>query len=112
MLLPHWAKENLLSLRAEHLAGDTNTAANWLSQQHLCELEWQLNPSIFQQIVDRFRLLEMDLFTSRANAQLSRFSSRDSTPTAGGVDALQCPWSGSLLYAFPPVKLLPPSSEG
>lgn len=51
-LLLQWAKKNLLSLRAEHLVGEANTAADWLSQQQLKDLEWQLNPSVFQQTMD------------------------------------------------------------
>lgn len=111
-LLLQWAKKNLLSLRAEHLVGEANTAADWLSQQQLKDLEWQLNPSVFQQTMDRFGLPEMELFTSKANTQLPRFISGTPNPAAEGVDALQCPWIWDLLYTFPPVQLLPPFSEG
>lgn len=49
----------------------------------------------------------VDLFATPANAQLPRFVSRYPTPLAEDSDALRCRWPTGLLYAFPPITLLP-----
>lgn len=64
-----WTEENFQSIVAEHLAGLDNAQADWLSRRQLKETEWQLNPQVFREIVSRFRLPEVDLFTSHPNVQ-------------------------------------------
>lgn len=49
----------------------------------------------------------VDLFASRDNAHLPPFFARYPCPQAEGVDALSSPWPSGLLYASPPLLLLP-----
>ncbi|XP_060548605.1 uncharacterized protein LOC132712109 [Pantherophis guttatus] len=102
-----WSEIHLASLRAEHISGVTNLQADWLSRQRLDHAEWRLNPRLFHQITTRFGMPVLDLFATLDNAQLPRFISRFPSAQAEAVDALRSPWPPGLLYAFPPVSLLP-----
>lgn len=98
------AEEILLSLRAEHLAGEVNTYSNWLSRQQLNYYEQQLNPSVFQQIVDQFGLPAVDLFTSKANTQLHL---QNSTSSGRKCGCSTMPLEAGSSLCLPPVQLLP-----
>lgn len=102
-----WAERHVLSLRAEHISGQDNIYADWLSRETLDESEWQLLPSLFREIVQRFGLPCVDLFASHQNAQLARYFTRFQCTGAEGTDALRCNWPAGLLYAFPPLPLIP-----
>ncbi|XP_042315084.1 uncharacterized protein LOC121926295 [Sceloporus undulatus] len=105
-LLLTWSETNLLSLRAEHLQGQLNSKADWLSRTDIDQGEWSLHPEVFQTIVEIFGPPIMDLFASPINAKTPRFISRFKTQGAEDFDALTCRWPEGLLYAFPPVALL------
>lgn len=105
-----WAETNLRSLRASHISGLVNTQANWLSRTAMDHGEWQLDPPLFLQIVDRFGTPTVDLFAMRENRQTDRFFSRFPGPAAEAVDALHCTWPPGLLYTFPPSLFYPGSS--
>lgn len=105
-LLFAWAEKHLLSIAAEHLADLNNTQADWLSRRRLQETERQLNPQVFLEIQQCFRVPVVDLFASASNTQVPRFFARRQQEGMEAVDALQSPWPPGLLYAFPPVLLL------
>nr|XP_056700699.1 complement factor H-like [Euleptes europaea] len=64
-----WAEKHLASLRVEHIKGEMNTQADWLSCQQVDEAEWALKREVFLQIVERFGLPLVDVFTSHKNHQ-------------------------------------------
>ncbi|XP_058020134.1 uncharacterized protein LOC131188700 isoform X1 [Ahaetulla prasina] len=105
--LCRWAERNVISIRAEHIAGIDNVRADWLSRAPLDPAEWRLDPELFKEIVRRFGQPVIDLFASPANHQLPRYFSRSPAPGAEGVNALRLPWPRGLLYAFPPMAILP-----
>lgn len=105
--LCHWAESHLLSLTADHIAGTDNVQADWLSRATVDPSEWRLHPSLFAEIVDRLGRPVMDLFASPLNTHLPRFLSRFPAQGAEGVDALRTTWPRGLLYAFPPLPLIP-----
>lgn len=72
-LLFRWAKDNILSIRAEHLLGVNNQKTDWLSKRQLDEGEWSLHPGMFKLIIRDFGQPTVDLFASRENAQLPLF---------------------------------------
>lgn len=106
-LLGSWAERNLLSLRAEHISGVNNRQADFLSRSTIDHSEWRLHPRLFREITHRFGLPVVDLFASPKNAQLPRFFSRYPSQGAEAADALRSPWPAGLLYAFPPLPLIP-----
>lgn len=102
-----WAERHVLSIRAEHLAGIHNIAADWLSRQQVADTEWQLHPEVFHLVTEQLGDPLVDLFAMPNNTQLPRFFTRHLAPGAEGVDALQNPWPQGLLYAFPPSSYSP-----
>ena len=72
--------------------------------------KWGLSPHISQLVWHRFGYPVADLFASAENALCPLwFSLRSADAPPLGVDALvHDTWPQGLLYAFPPVHLLPP----
>ncbi len=59
-----WSQDKFLFLRAVHVPGVLNLAADFLSRQKLEPGEWMLNRQTVSQIWDLFGKAEMDLFAS------------------------------------------------
>ncbi|KAI2658281.1 ORF V: Enzymatic polyprotein [Labeo rohita] len=76
-----WSQTWLKSLRAVHIPGELNRAADQLSRQSTHPGEWRLHPE-------------------------TRFYSLNEAPNSLGRDALAHSWPPGPKYAFPPVSLL------
>ncbi|XP_013878914.1 uncharacterized protein LOC106528317 [Austrofundulus limnaeus] len=104
-----WAHTHLRSIRAVYFLGVLNKGADIMSRGGPQDGDWPLHKTIITQIWDRFGKAEVDLFASRENTQCDLWfslSSQDNPPL--GVDAFaHRPWPNKLLYAFPPVPLIP-----
>ncbi len=59
-----WSQKHLRSLRAVHVPGELNHAADELSRQHALPGEWRLHPEVLQLIWRRFGDAQVDLFAS------------------------------------------------
>ena len=93
-------------LRAAHVAGERNVIADRLSRRRPQASEWSLDPGVFRRICREFGVPEVDLCATADNAQTPVFVSP--LPTDPLQDCLSIPWDEwSLLYAFPPTRLLP-----
>ena len=105
-----WTNVNLLSLRAHHIAGRRNCAAEIMSRGGPRPDDWSLHPRLAEMLWSWFGKPEVDLFASRENYKCPLWfalSNSDSPPL--GVDALShAPWPRKKLYAFPPVRLILP----
>ncbi len=101
-----WSQDKFLSLRAVHVPGILNLAADFLLRQKLRPGEWMLNRQTVSQIWDLFGKAEVDLFASQESSQCPLWFSL-SFPTTLGIDAFAHPWPNVSLYAFPPIKLIP-----
>ncbi len=101
-----WSQYKFLSLRAVHVPGILNLAADFLSRQKLRPGEWMLNRQTVSQIWDLFGEAEVDLFASQESSQCPLWFSL-SFPRTLGIDAFTHPWPNVSLYAFPPIKLIP-----
>ncbi len=101
-----WSQDKFLSLRAVHVPGVLNLAADFLSRQKLKPGEWMLNRQTVSQIWDLFGKAEVDLFASQESSQCPLWFSL-SFPTTLGIDAFAHPWPNVSLYAFPPIKMIP-----
>ncbi|KAK9975285.1 hypothetical protein ABG768_023338, partial [Culter alburnus] len=62
--------------------------------------EWMLHPKVVLKIWEFFGRAEIDLFASEDNSHCPTFFSKE-------VDALAHTWPSTLLYAFPPIALIP-----
>jgi len=104
-----WSSAHFLSLRATHVPGDLNTGADLLSRGAPVYGEWTLHPQVVEQIWARYGRAQIDLFASRENARCELFFSLSILNAPLGVDALAHAWPHELLYAFPPLALIPPT---
>ncbi len=93
-------------MRAVHVPGVLNLAADFLSRQKLRPGEWMLNRQTVSQIWSLFGKAEVDLFASQESSQCPLWFSL-SFPTSLGIDAFAHPWPNARLYAFPAAKLIP-----
>ncbi len=64
-----WTQDKFLSLRAVHVPGVLNLAADFLSRQKLRSGEWMLTHQTLAQIWDLFGKAEGDLFASLESTQ-------------------------------------------
>ncbi len=70
-----WSQDKFLSLRAVHVPGVLNLAADFLSRQKLEPGEWMLNRQTVSQIWDLFGKAEVDLFASNKSHPSARSGS-------------------------------------
>ncbi len=98
--LLEWAQLNLRLLRAAHLPGRLNQGADMLSWSNVPSEEWMLHPQTVRRIWKIFGKAEVDLFASKDSSQCPTYYSKVR-------DALAHDWPNLLLYALPPIALLP-----
>ncbi|KAL0152512.1 hypothetical protein M9458_052235 [Cirrhinus mrigala] len=85
-----WSLKWLKSLRAVHIPGELNRAADALSCQLTLPGEWRLHPQVVQLIWSRFGEAQIDLFASPESAYCQLFYSLTEAPL--GTDALAHSW--------------------
>ncbi|KAI2651034.1 ORF V: Enzymatic polyprotein [Labeo rohita] len=99
-----WSQKWLKSLRAVHIPGELNRAADQLLRQSTHPGEWRLHPQVVQLIWSHFAEAQIDLFASPESSHCQLFYSLSESPL--GRDALAHSWPLGPKYAFPPVSLL------
>ena len=105
--LLRWAFPHFASLRAMHLPGLDNQAADLLSRGSPPPGEWMLHPAVVREIWERFGRAGVDLFASSTTKHCPLWFSLSDPSSPLGRDALAHPWPRDcLLYAFPPLPLL------
>ncbi|CAG7820539.1 unnamed protein product [Allacma fusca] len=93
---------------ASYIPSKENCEADAASRNTDWETEWQLNPTIFQQILQKVSTsCRVDLFASMLNAQFDCYVSWKPDPFAWKVDAFTFSWESIKFYAFPPISLIP-----
>ncbi|KAI2668815.1 ORF V: Enzymatic polyprotein [Labeo rohita] len=96
-----WSQTWLKSLRAVHIPGELNRAADQLSRQSTHPGEWRLHPETVQLIWSHFGEAQIDLFASPESSHCQRFYSLNEAPNSLGRDALAHSWPPGPKYAFP-----------
>lgn len=105
--LHEFALERGIRVIAEWLPGKENVAADRLSRIRRDYSDKKLNPSLFGLIQQRFGKLDIDLFASKTNAQLSKYVSLRAEEEAWYTDAFSRPLpKGLAIYANPPFAVL------
>ncbi|KAJ1156603.1 hypothetical protein NDU88_009321 [Pleurodeles waltl] len=102
-----WAKDHRICLIANHLAGVLNVRADSLSRHFSADHEWRLHPDQVRLIFQKWGFPRVDLFATRENAHCPLFCSLQYPMQEALGDAFQMTWCGQLLYAFPPIPLIP-----
>ncbi|KAL0149356.1 hypothetical protein M9458_055394, partial [Cirrhinus mrigala] len=85
-----WSQTWLKSLRAVHIPGELNRAADQLSRQSTHPGEWRLHPQVVQLIWSHFGEAQIDLFASPESSHCQLFYSLSEAPL--GRDALAHSW--------------------
>ncbi len=98
--LLRWAQLNLRSLRATNILGKLNLEADMLSWSNVPSDEWTLHPQTVQEIWGIFSRPEVELFTSEDKTHCQTYFSKNR-------DVLAHDWPNHLLFAFPPIALIP-----
>ena len=79
-----WCQMRKITPHAGYLPGKEN---DWESRHHQDNSDWQLSPTIFSALCGLFDPFNVDLFASRANAQLPVYYSWKPDSVAKAVDA-------------------------
>ena len=101
-----WAWPRLSSLRAVHIPGVENRAADILSRTGPLPGEWRLSAEVISQIWMRYGVAHVDLFASAETTHCPEWYSLTGQGGSLGLDALSQEWPTGLLYAFPPLPLI------
>ncbi|XP_024071350.2 uncharacterized protein LOC112117576 [Terrapene carolina triunguis] len=96
-----------ISLRAAHLPGVRNMQADRLSRVFSPQYEWSLLSEVTHRLFQEWGTPQIDLFATRWNQRCPQFCSRGGVGKDTILDAFLMSWSGQLLYAFPPLPLIP-----
>ena len=99
--------ERNIKITASHIPGVKNVIADKLSRSHKIDLEWKLNPKIFDKLKKILGPFDIDLFSSRINFQMKPYASWNPDPEASFINALNMTWTKIFGYAFPPFSLIP-----
>ena len=87
---------------ASYIPGKKNYDADAESRKRQTYLEWMLNQQIFIKTISKFQFQpEVDLFTSKLNAQLLVFVSYHPDPEAMHINAFSISWQGRPFFAYP-----------
>lgn len=100
-----WCEKRDNFIFASYIKSSDNTEADKASREH-SEINWKLNPIVFQSIIERYGRPEIDLFASRLNNKCDCFVSWHQDPESFAVDAFTLHWKRWFFYAFPPFSLI------
>ena len=94
-----------LWIKAVFIPGKENVLADSESRK-IRQVEWKLNPKIFQILCKIRGPFYIDLFASRISHQISKFVSWLPDPEAWKIDAFTFDWDMVGIYCFPPFCLI------
>ena len=83
-----------------------NTEADTFSRNFNEAIEWKLSTHLFQKISNMFGNPTLDLFASRINYQIDRYTLWKPDPKALAIDSFSIKWNTEFYYIFPPFSLL------
>ena len=101
-----WCISKKVFLKAVHIPGKSNIAADVQSRTFNDNLEWSLHKDEFAKLSRVFGQFSIDLFATRLNNKVDRFISWRPDPEATSVDAFVHFWGTEYFYAFPPFNLI------
>jgi len=105
-LIWEWCINNNLWVSAAHIPGRSNIEADLYSRKYNSSTEWQLNPKLFNKIINIFGKPSIDLFASRINKQIEKYVSWQPEPEAWAVDSFSINWNNYYYYIFPPFSMI------
>ena len=97
-----WCIHHNMEVSAQHLPGHLNVSAKRESRLLLDSSDWKLDPAVFQLLLRKWGLLEIDQFASRQTYQLKQFVSRRPHTLPIHSYAFSMSWQDMQGYVFPP----------
>ena len=91
---------------AAHIPGKQNILADTASRKFHDVSEWMLSKNIFNHLIAYFGMSEIELFASRLNKQLHRYTSWIPDPDALHRDKMSISWENQFVYLFPPFSIV------
>ena len=93
---------------AQHIPGSLNSTADKLSRNFFSNLEWPLNTSVFEQLVELTLVPDIDLFASSLKKKLIDLChGTQNHSQRRSIYAFSISWSNLKCDAFHPFNLLP-----
>jgi hypothetical protein len=102
-----WCIAKGIWLTPAHIPGVDNVEADRASRAFNDKTEWQLDKSMFTQLVAIFGKPDIDMFASRLNYQLKPYVSWGPDPEAVATDDFTLNWDNKFIYVFPPFSIIP-----
>lgn len=98
-----WCIKRNITLSVYHIPGKMNSHADSLSRQKLnSDMEWHLNRTIFNKIMENYGNCTVDLFASSQNHQIIPYVSYLPDDKALAINAFSINWANYFSYIFPP----------
>ena len=104
-----WCEQRNIWISAFHIPGKLNIRADELSRQKKkCneDMEWTIQPSIYDIISHKMGSSDIDLFASIKNRKHFRYVSYMPEKDAIAINAFSISWKYKLHYAFPPFSVI------
>lgn len=101
-----WCEERNISIFASYIPSKENVEADYGSRITNIDTEWELSSSVFDRIVNKFGIPEIDLFASRTNRKVNLYCSWFKDPESTFIDAFTLNWKDYYFYAFPPFSII------
>ena len=95
-----------IAMFVEYLPSALNVFADWESQNAKCNSEWQLDVSVFQDIVTHNGQPALDVFASRFFHQFPQYMVQNPHPGSIETDAFMNSWHREYSFPFPPFSLI------
>jgi len=95
-----------LWITTAYIPGKLNVIAVSESRKTYQDIEWKLDPLVFNKISSFWGKPSIDLFASRLNFQFRPFVSWKPDPEAFAIDAFSIIWKEQNFYAFPPFAII------
>lgn len=101
-----WCEARNNFVFASYIKSADNSIADFESRRLNDDTEWQLNNMVYNGIVNRLSVPEIDLFASRLNHKCEKYVSWHGDPNSFAIDAFTLNWKCYFFYAFPPFCLI------
>ena len=101
-----WANSRNIWLISCFIPGKINVEADRLSRLLNETTEWSLSDNCFNQILEKYPKISVDLFASHLNFKLKQYVSWLPDKQAFSCNAFSISWLQFLGYAFPPFNLI------
>ena len=102
-----WCEQRNIWISGFHIPGKLNITADKLSRQKCNEdMEWAIQPDIYELISHKMGFSNIDLFAAVKNCKHARYVSYMPEKDAVAINAFSISWDYKLHYAFPPFSVI------